>query len=74
MNAAPMRLEFYEWHCGERDHPPESIDGLTLERAISVMKALSAALEQDASCRARLIDDAGDGAQFHITPRRVIAT
>lgn len=69
-----MRLEFYEWNCGSRGAPPESIDGLTLARAIAVMKTLSAALEQEASCRARLTDDAGDGAEFHITPRRVIAT
>lgn len=69
-----MRLEFYDWNCGERGKAPESIDGLTLARAISVMKALSTALEQDASCRARLIDSDGDGAEFHITPRRVIAT
>ena len=68
-----MRLEFYEWNCGNRDAPPDSIDELTLAGAMLVMKALSAALDHDSHCRARLIDTAGASAEFHITPRRVIA-
>ena len=69
-----MRLEFYEWNCGERDKPPAPIDELTMSRAVQVLKTLSAALAEQSSCRARLIDGDGDRVEFHITPRRVIAT
>jgi len=69
-----MRLEFYQWNCGNRGTPPDAIDGLTLDGALHVMKAISAALESDASCRARLTNTDGPPGQFHITPRRVIAT
>lgn len=69
-----MRLEFYAWNCGARGEPPDSIDGLTLGQAVRVMNTLSAALELEDSVRARLVDDGGAGTEFHITPRRVIAT
>lgn len=69
-----MRLDFYEWNAGERGRAPDSIDGLTLAQAIRVMNTLSAALDPEAAIRARLVDDAGGAAEFHITPRRVIAS
>jgi len=69
-----MRLEFYAWHCGERSAPPDAIDGLSLAQAIRIMNTLSAALALETSIHARLVDGDGAGSEFHITPRRVIAT
>lgn len=56
-----MKLEFFDWQCGHHQETPAPIEDLSEAQAKAIMTAISHAISQPFSTRARLID--GDQAQ-----------
>lgn len=61
-----MKLEFFDWECGHHQETPEPIEGISEEQAAAILNAISHAISQPFSARARLID--GDLArEYYLT-------